>query len=74
MTVDGYTDNVGNAAQNMQLSQQRANSVMVDLESKGISADRLTATGHGGDNPIADNSTEVGRAMNRRVSVDVSEH
>jgi len=74
MTISGYTDNVGNADRNLQLSQRRANAVMADLVGKGISADRLTAKGQGEENPIADNSTAAGRASNRRVSVDVLEH
>jgi OmpA-OmpF porin, OOP family len=74
MTLSGYTDNTGNADQNLQLSQKRANSVMAELVRKGISADRLTAEGHGEESPLADNSTEAGRTANRRVSVDVSQH
>ena len=67
--VGGYTDNVGGAEQNRQLSQQRANSVVVALVHKGISPDRLIAEGYGEQNPIASNSTEEGRAQNRRVSM-----
>lgn len=67
--VGGYTDNTGSAEQNLQLSQRRANTVMAELVRKGISADRLTAQGYGEQNFIADNSTETGRAQNRRVSV-----
>lgn len=69
--VGGYTDNVGGAERNLQLSQKRANSVVAELVRKGISPDRLTAEGYGQQDPIADNSTEEGRAMNRRVSVGV---
>jgi outer membrane protein OmpA-like peptidoglycan-associated protein len=71
MSINGYTDNTGNADHNLQLSQQRANGVMAILVRKGISADRCTAQGHGEENPIADNSTADGRAQNRRVSVAV---
>src|SRR5262249_21604752 len=67
--VGGYTDNVGGAEQKRQLSQQRANSVVVALVHKGISPDRLIAEGYGEQNPIASNSTEEGRAQNRRVSM-----
>jgi OOP family OmpA-OmpF porin len=72
--VNGYTDNVGNAASNLRLSQQRANAVVADLERRGISADRLAAHGFGEEHPIADNSTANGRAENRRVSVGMGEH
>jgi outer membrane protein OmpA-like peptidoglycan-associated protein len=74
MTVDGYTDNVGNPDSNMKLSQSRANSVMADMVHKGISPDRLTAEGHGEENPLDDNSTAAGRAHNRRVTVVVVQH
>ena len=69
--VAGYTDNMGRPEQNLQLSQKRADNVVADLVGKGISADRLSAEGHGEEYPIADNSTGVGRARNRRVSLDV---
>jgi OmpA-OmpF porin, OOP family len=74
LTISGYTDNVGRADQNLKLSQKRANMVMAQLVRKGVSADRLTAEGHGEESPIADNSTGAGRASNRRVSVDVLQH
>ena len=51
----------------MKLSQKRAQAVVDKLVSLGISADRLTAVGKGQEEPIADNSTEEGRAQNRRV-------
>jgi OOP family OmpA-OmpF porin len=69
MKASGYTDDVGNADQNLQLSQHRANSVVAALVHKGISANRLMAEGYGEQNPIADNSTTEGRAENRRVDV-----
>jgi OOP family OmpA-OmpF porin len=69
VNVNGYTDNVGNAASNMRLSQQRADTVKGDLVRMGISADRLTARGFGEEDPIADNATAEGRATNRRVSI-----
>jgi outer membrane protein OmpA-like peptidoglycan-associated protein len=69
VNVNGYTDNVGNAASNMRLSQQRADAVKGDLVRMGMAADRLTARGFGEEDPIADNATAKGRATNRRVSV-----
>jgi outer membrane protein OmpA-like peptidoglycan-associated protein len=71
VTVNGFTDNVGNPASNMRLSQARANAVTADLEHLGISKGDITAQGFGEDNPIADNSTADGRARNRRVTVGV---
>jgi outer membrane protein OmpA-like peptidoglycan-associated protein len=73
-TVTGHTDNVGAAEQNLRLSQKRANSVMAELIRKGVPADHLTAEGSGLQNPIADNSNGEGRARNRRVSLDFSQH
>jgi outer membrane protein OmpA-like peptidoglycan-associated protein len=67
--IDGYTDNVGSAAYNMQLSERRAASVKRYFVSQGISADRIETRGFGLTNPIADNATAAGRAKNRRVEV-----
>ncbi len=67
--IGGYTDNTGDAAANMQLSQARATSVMQQLISMGVEADRLEAQGYGDTVPVADNSTEAGRAKNRRVAI-----
>jgi outer membrane protein OmpA-like peptidoglycan-associated protein len=71
VTVKGFTDNVGNPASNMRLSQARADTVSADLEHLGIARGGITAQGFGEDNPIADNATAEGRAMNRRVTVGV---
>ncbi|KAA5533345.1 OmpA family protein [Taibaiella lutea] len=71
MTIDGYTDNTGNAAKNMELSRLRADAVKAYFVGKGISVDRITANGHGIENPVADNKTAAGRAKNRRVEMDL---
>jgi outer membrane protein OmpA-like peptidoglycan-associated protein len=73
LTLGGYTDNIGDAGQNMKLSQKRADAVMAQLTRRGIAADRVTANGYGEDNPIAENGTATGRAKNRRVSVGLTE-
>lgn len=70
MTINGYTDNVGNADRNLRLAQARANSVKAQLVRDGISPDRLTAHAYGEQSPIADNSTMQGRAQNRRVTIE----
>lgn len=67
--IGGYTDNVGDAGQNLKLSQDRADEVMAELVRLGIAQDRLAAQGYGENHPIADNSTPEGRAMNRRISM-----
>lgn len=67
--VEGHTDNVGTAASNKTLSEQRASSIKTALVNKGISADRIKTIGYGQDKPIADNSTVDGKAKNRRVEI-----
>lgn len=72
ITVRGYTDNVGGAAYNQQLSQDRANSVANYLIRQGVPASRVQAVGYGMSNPVASNSTESGRAQNRRVEISIN--
>jgi len=67
--IEGHTDNVGSAAINKKLSLKRANAVLNYFVSKGISKSRFTVRGMGADYPVADNSTEDGRAKNRRVVI-----
>lgn len=69
VTVQGYTDNTGSEELNQRLSQERAESVVNYLISKGISPSRLKAVGMGWNNPIASNATPEGRAQNRRVEL-----
>ena len=66
-SVEGHTDNTGNAASNQTLSEARSTAVMDKLVEMGISKDRLKSAGKGQTKPIADNSTDEGRAKNRRV-------
>jgi len=67
----GYTDNTGDAASNMTLSQNRATAIRDMLAAGGISADRMTTAGYGQDRPIASNDTEDGKARNRRTELVV---
>lgn len=67
--VAGHTDNIGSDASNLKLSQDRANSVRAYLASAGIAPQRMQAVGYGESRPIADNSTDYGRAQNRRVEI-----
>lgn len=69
MKVGGFTDNVGSADRNLELSRDRANTVVSELVRRGVSPDRLAPEGYGEQNPIGDNSTAEGRARNRRVSM-----
>jgi OOP family OmpA-OmpF porin len=71
--IGGYTDNTGDPQSNLNLSQERANGVMAELVALGISPARLEAQGYGEQFPVADNSTEEGRAKNRRVSMRVTQ-
>ncbi|BAP80534.1 outer membrane protein/peptidoglycan-associated(lipo)protein [Pseudomonas sp. MT-1] len=71
-TVEGHTDAIGTDAYNQRLSMQRAQSVRDALVNRyGVEASRLEAIGYGESRPIADNSTELGRAINRRVEASV---
>jgi OOP family OmpA-OmpF porin len=73
LTIGGYTDNTGDAAANLQLSQDRANNVTAELVKLGIARDRLVAKGYGEEHPVGDNATEAGRAQNRRISMLVTQ-
>jgi len=71
--IGGYTDNTGDPQANMALSSARATNVMNALVSQGIDPSRLTSEGYGDQHPVADNSTEEGRAMNRRIALRVTQ-
>ncbi len=74
LTIEGHSDNTGNAENNKTLSQARADAVRDYFMSKGILATRLKSTGYGSEKPIADNSTEEGRSKNRRTELIVNNH
>lgn len=67
LEIAGHTDDIGPADGNQRWSERRANSVRDYLIAQGIDADRLVAVGYGENDPIADNTTEEGRAENRRI-------
>lgn len=69
VAVAGYTDSQGSDSYNQSLSEARANSVASYLKSKGVVPARFQIVGFGERNPIADNTTEQGRAQNRRVEL-----
>jgi OmpA-OmpF porin, OOP family len=72
LTIEGHTDNVGDDAYNMELSQKRTASVKSYLVSKGIPEARLTAIGYGETKPVAENTNATGKAKNRRVELKTS--
>lgn len=72
--ISGHTDNVGDAGYNKTLSQDRANAVVEYLVSNGVDASRFESKGYGMDKPVADNTTEEGRALNRRVEFTILEN
>ena len=69
--IAGHTDSTGSHAYNMKLSEQRAASVKTYLAGHGVPGQRMHTIGAGPDHPIADNSTEAGRAENRRVEITI---
>ena len=70
--IEGHTDEVGASGDNMRLSQSRADSMVNYLASKGIARTRLQAVGYGETRPIADNSTEIGKRLNRRINAIIA--
>jgi outer membrane protein OmpA-like peptidoglycan-associated protein len=72
LQVEGYTDNIGTEEYNQKLSEQRADSVRDYLVQQSVADSNVTAQGYGKSHPVADNSTNEGRAQNRRVELVVS--
>jgi outer membrane protein OmpA-like peptidoglycan-associated protein len=70
--VEGHTDSTGSEGYNMDLSQRRADSVKNLIVQRGLSTARIETMAYGETMPVADNSTETGRAMNRRVEIKVA--
>lgn len=67
MEIGGHTDSQGREIMNLELSQQRANAVMIALQERRVRTGNMTAKGYGETQPIADNGTEAGRDANRRI-------
>lgn len=67
--VAGHTDSIGDAAYNQGLSEQRAHSVARYLIEQGVNRQRVLTVGYGESRPVASNSTDAGRAQNRRVEL-----
>lgn len=69
--IAGHTDNVGQDADNLRLSQQRAEAIRQYLLKRNIAPNRVTAIGYGATRPVADNNTDRGRQANRRTEVRI---
>jgi outer membrane protein OmpA-like peptidoglycan-associated protein len=70
--IEGYTDSSGSASYNQSLSERRANSVRMALVKMGVGPERIVVQGYGKEYPVADNTSNSGRAQNRRVEVTIS--
>ena len=73
LKIGGYADSADSTAENLQLSQERANNVVGELVRLGVAPDRLAAEGYGEEHRVADRPTDAGRAMNRRISMLVTQ-
>ncbi|CAN5391125.1 hypothetical protein BH11BAC1_BH11BAC1_13950 [soil metagenome] len=71
LVISGHTDNTGNPAKNLELSEKRAAAAKYYLTSHGIEETRIDSGGYGDTLPVADNKTKAGRTMNRRVEFKV---
>jgi len=72
ITIAGHTDSTGEEAYNLQLSQRRADIVKNALTGEGVNPARMTPIGYGESKPVADNRTEAGRQLNRRVEITIA--
>ncbi len=71
MELAGHTDSVGSDEYNLKLSDLRANAVRDYLKEQGVNVDNITAKGYGESEPVADNETDAGRQVNRRVELRI---
>ena len=69
--IGGHTDSRGSDAYNQRLSEERAKSVVAYLAERGIAAERMSEHGYGESQPVADNETDEGRELNRRVELKI---
>lgn len=72
--IEGHTDNIGSASANELLSRRRAEAVDAALVGMGVAGQRVDVAGYGKDFPVADNSTDTNRALNRRVEIYIAEN
>ncbi|MDO2948976.1 OmpA family lipoprotein [Aeromonas simiae] len=72
LNVIGHTDSTGTRELNMKLSKQRADAVANQLIASGVAGSRIVTAGVGPDQPVASNSTEAGKAQNRRVTITLT--
>lgn len=70
LEIGGHTDNTGDADANLDLSKQRASAVLSAMTDRGVEAGLITARGFGDTQPVADNTTQQGRALNRRTTIN----
>lgn len=73
VSIEGFTDSVGNASSNQALSEERASAVRIALVNRGIDPTRVAARGFGESYPVASNGSGIGRQMNRRVEIVISD-
>jgi OOP family OmpA-OmpF porin len=73
LRIEGHTDNVGSAPTNLELSGQRALAVKTYVVQQGVAKERIIAVGCGQEKPVADNSTDEGKAKNRRTEFRLAE-
>ena len=71
ITIAGHTDSSGSEIYNQELSERRAAAVRNALAARGVAPARMTTVGFGESKPVADNSTEAGRSLNRRVEITI---
>ncbi len=72
--IEGHTDNIGSASYNENLSQRRASAVESALKGMGVPANRVSTAGYGKEYPVAANTTDTNRALNRRVEVYIADN
>jgi len=72
INIDGHTDADGSEQYNQRLSEDRANLIVAYLTENGVERNRMTATGYGETKPVGDNSTDEGKAQNRRIEFTVT--